>query len=602
MRIRLPSLAALADDARSSARRFPATLIASLATGAVALTRTWTESFDPTRIMTTLGLAIPLTFAVASWAERRRATTGERMAAAVGLGAVLGLWFASYPVQTPIQFGSRTAQLALAAHLVVAFLPYVGAGRAGGFWEWNAALFVRFVTAGLFSSVLFVGVIVALLTMNGLLGLTVPEPTYLRVWLVVAFGFNTWFFLAGVPDPLPDGPLPTGYPRGLRVLTQYLLIPLVTLYVAILYAYVLKILFEWTWPEGTIGYLVSAFAILGILNLLLVHPLQEDREHRWIRTYARWFYLALLPLVVLLVLGAWRRVGEYGITERRYFLLALGLWIGGVAAYFTVSARRDIRAVPITLCAVVLATMVGPWGAYEVSRRSQLARLAQAFERSGLLREGRLVPPSTPVDFSARQDMSSILDYLNETHGGAGLEDWFDAEAADPEEKESTQRSAAMLASIGIDYVSRSSSPEAEGRIDFHSDWSSAAATGVPLPVGGYDVLFGAQFYADKPGGRVAIDWQERTIELVRTQDRGSIELTDGRSSAVLPMAEMISRMEATERRYEIPRETMALTVETETFAAKVYFHRLGMRRTETDVEVMDSSATVLIRLQNSAS
>ena len=46
-------------------------------------------------------------------------------------------------------------------------------------------------------------------------------------------------------------------------------------------------------------------------------------EHRWVRTYTRGFYVALLPAIVMLWLAIGKRVAQYGITERRYFLIVL---------------------------------------------------------------------------------------------------------------------------------------------------------------------------------------------------------------------------------------------------------------------------------------
>ena len=83
-------------------------------------------------------------------------------------------------------------------------------------------------------------------------------------------------------------------------------------------------------PSGWIGYLVSSVAALGILSLLLVHPIKERKENGWIRTYGRWFYLALVPSIVMLLLAIWQRIAQYGITEKRYFLIVLSLWLAGM--------------------------------------------------------------------------------------------------------------------------------------------------------------------------------------------------------------------------------------------------------------------------------
>src|SRR6266404_425139 len=73
---------------------------------------------------------------------------------------LLGAHYASAEWQTTTAFFYRSAELVFAAHLLVAFLPYVGRGRAAGFWAYNESLFTRAVTAVVFSAVLFVGLAV----------------------------------------------------------------------------------------------------------------------------------------------------------------------------------------------------------------------------------------------------------------------------------------------------------------------------------------------------------------------------------------------------------------------------------------------------------
>ena len=45
-------------------------------------------------------------------------------------------------------------------------------------------------------------------------------------------------------------------------------------------------------------------------------------------------------------LAIWKRVDQYGITERRYFLIVLSLWLAGIAVYYTVRRSRSIAVIP----------------------------------------------------------------------------------------------------------------------------------------------------------------------------------------------------------------------------------------------------------------
>ena len=52
----------------------------------------------------------------------------------------------------------------------------------------------------------------------------------------------------------------------------------------------------------------------------------------------------------MLLLAIGKRIQQYGVTEDRYFLVALALWLSGIALFFIVRRNGDIRVIPATLC------------------------------------------------------------------------------------------------------------------------------------------------------------------------------------------------------------------------------------------------------------
>jgi hypothetical protein len=84
----------------------------------------------------------------------------------------------------------------------------------------------------------------------------------------------------------------------------------------------------------------------------------------------------MLPAIAMLLAAIGKRVFQYGITEDRYFIAVLSLWLTAIAITFIARRNADIRWIPITLSLLAFATAFGPWGAYTVSRDSQLGHLA----------------------------------------------------------------------------------------------------------------------------------------------------------------------------------------------------------------------------------
>ena len=139
----------------------------------------------------------------------------------------------------------------------------------------------------------------------------------------IVLGFFVWNLLRkleAVEENLDELEASTTYPKGLKIFTQYVLLPLVSLYLVILYSYEIKIYFTSHWPEGWGTYLVLCFSVSGILSLLLIWPLRNEEGQHWIKNFTRFFYFALFPLILLLALAIYKRILQYGITEYSYFI------------------------------------------------------------------------------------------------------------------------------------------------------------------------------------------------------------------------------------------------------------------------------------------
>jgi uncharacterized protein DUF4153 len=239
----------------------------------------------------------------------------------------------------------------------------------------------------------------------------------------------------------------------------------VTLYLVILYAYLFKIIFTAHWPSGWVSWLVLGFAVAGIFALLLIYPLRKEAANLWINSYSRFFYLALFPLIVLLWIAIWKRISAHGITEWRYYVMLLGMWLAVMAGYFVFSVRKDIRVIPASLCLLALFSLWGPWSAPGVSLAAQKGRLRSVLEKDGLLVDGKVQPAKAELPLEDRKSISSIVDYLVDMHGYRVLQPWFrndldslirwDSLRTSTSYYYDGRRSRAILNLMGVSYASR---------------------------------------------------------------------------------------------------------------------------------------------------
>jgi hypothetical protein len=450
--MKLPSLQLLAAEAARAVRRFPLTLLCSLLLGAAGIyyqRLSYTEKNHADwlfPLLSAAGLGLTLTLNVALAGERYRWPVWLKATAAAGAVGLLGLWYVLCPTEPTIVWGLRLLLLLLGLHLLVAVVPYLPQLRhrtdTPGFWRYNETLFLRLLTGGLYSGVLYVGCALALTAIEQLFELKLDRHVYEHLFTVLATGFNTWFFLAGVPHDWGALEQEAPYPKGLKLFTQFVLLPLVVLYLLILYAYLARIVVRWELPEGWVSILILAFSVAGIFALLMIHPIRNAPENTWLRTFARWFYRALFPLLGLLFVAIGTRVGQYGITEERYFVLLLAAWLAVVAAYFLWRQGQGIIRIPASLAVVAFLAAGGPWGAFAVAERSQLNQLREISTQYGLLKDGKLDGAGKRVPelpYRVQRRLWSVLDYLIERRNAAALQSFFTARLTLPDSTRATK-------------------------------------------------------------------------------------------------------------------------------------------------------------------
>jgi len=424
---RLPTLAPVLSAAGQTARRFPVVLIAALACAVAAICMV--DEIGPAwmqgRLLAAASLGLPL-FTAATLAAERDEGLLPRILWYAGSVIVLAGVFAVWPGLTEQQRFLRYAQLSVAGHLAVAFLP-VPRGLHNAFWQFNRTLFLRFVVSAVTTGVTWAGLALALVALDKLFGVDVPDEGYARLWFVLAFVVTTWRFLGGVPRDHVALEARRDYPAGLRVFAQYTLLPLVSLYLVILTLYLGKVLVTWDWPSGWIGWLVSGVATAGIFTLLLVHP--AAAEQKWVGVFARDFWIAILPAIGMLWLAIKQRTDQYGVTEPRYFLLVMSVWLFGLALFYIVTRSPHIRVIPASLCLVALVTFTGPLSAYAMAERSQFGRLRAILERTGVVAGATRKPGPHTVPADEHREIKGTLRFLVERNATGRLTQWLPGSA-----------------------------------------------------------------------------------------------------------------------------------------------------------------------------
>ncbi|MBW8359009.1 MAG: DUF4153 domain-containing protein [Weeksellaceae bacterium] len=359
------------------------------------------NQFSVIKLIFTACLGISVMFAVKMLSQR----IGKRMLLELGALAFLTGFYFILPEKEK-DFTEMYAFILIPtyilSHLLVSFIPFFGQNRELKFWQYNKNLFINIFLTAVFTGVLVGGVMLAILAVDKLFEFNFEETLYPKTFSFLAIFGSCFIFLLfgdrGLQQLEKDG----NYPQILKFFTQYVLIPLLLIYVLILYFYSFKILINWELPRGWVSYLILAYSVVGILALLLVHPLREEGAKSWVKMFSKAFYYTLAPLIILLFTAIFTRILEYGYTEPRYFVLLVALWLTTVVLYFIFVRNGSIRFIPVSLFVFGMFSLVFPYfNALSVSKRSQKNELEKVLSRHKLTDNGK-------IDFTKRVSAKTV--------------------------------------------------------------------------------------------------------------------------------------------------------------------------------------------------
>ena len=310
-------------------------------------------------------------------------------------------------------FVSMTRYVGIMVFLIIAYFYLPVIGNKDKNYEYRVVdIFGNFFETLIYSVVLLFGIFAIFFTIDNLFDIDIKGKYYFYVFLVTFLVFAVSFFLSKQPK---DGVSfdEKKYSQSMRILLTYIVIPLISIYTIILYVYFAKILITWEWPKGLVSHLVIWYTAVSIGVIFLISPLIEiDRISRYFKIL---FPKVVLPILLMMFLSIGQRIYQYGITENRYYILVLGIWISLIMLYFSIKKPLKNIIIPISLSVIVLNSVLGPLSSYSISKYSQNRRLNDILNRNFMLLGGSIV--SNPdVSDDDKREISNIINYFDMSH------------------------------------------------------------------------------------------------------------------------------------------------------------------------------------------
>ena len=294
----------------------------------------------------------------------------------------------------------------------------------------------------------------------------------------------------------------------LKILIDYIFSPALIIYTAILYIYIGRIVLRWELPNGGVAYIVAIFMAVGLICHLF-RLLVEKRHFE--RFYKAFPFIAIAPLILLWI-GAFRRIGEYGLTEVRVYLICLALLLTVFTAMLVKDKTRNFQLMTMIMAiAAILFTYIPGIRAKDFGIRSQKARLER-------------ILPNVLVDGK----FPEIIDYKTISTDPRLKESWLAVDGAYTYLKKNMppKKFKALQSELG-DYQFRTWELEEKPETAV-AEWSISDISG-PIDLGEYNQLIPPSDYHYYEDSTVAVFFKDksRTEELLRCEIRKALDHKD---------------------------------------------------------------------------
>lgn len=294
--------------------------------------------------------------------------------------------------------------------------------RKRDFMEYLDLLLESLSASLLMAGILGAGISATLASIDALFDVEIAFEVYLNVCIVGVFALGWLNFLGALSYNLESQVEPSFYPAFSYKLVTWILRPLALLYLGVIVAYAIKILYMWELPRGIVSYMVWGYGLLLLAQFWMSDKQQESSTCIFWNRLLSWTFI--VP-ATLLAIGIGRRLYDYGLTEQRMLLL-----FGSFLLFSCIVLHGSLgrRVWPLSFIAILIFSLgfsAGPYGLGALCRISQQNRLQLLLIKNGMWENGSLLHPKFATSTEEKFAITQQVSYLYDTHGSRGLSRWI---------------------------------------------------------------------------------------------------------------------------------------------------------------------------------
>ncbi len=335
------------------------------------------------------------------------------------------------------------------------------------------------IFAMVFAGFAFASISIAYFLMDNLFQIRIDEEVYVHtaVWL---FGVGAiWKWLADFSESNVfmaqsenDKVGSTLQDKILCSFAQYVAIPLSAGYLLFVYAFALKHLISMSWPQGQVGWLACSCIALCTLSWLMIRPYLDVSKVG--QFFLRFLPIFMLPVAGILSLAAYKRITTYGLTESRYALILICIWVICIllSRVFARFRQQPLRITTGIAASLLLIGAFGPLSSESLSYKSQHKRLINHLneiseQKSSLFKD--IDELRTKSDLSDKYNFGANIRYLKKHFQGPRLASVFQPYVTKTLSEKDLQKLAHFFVSLQRIYLSGplSISTQEVAKVDF---------------------------------------------------------------------------------------------------------------------------------------
>lgn len=196
-------------------------------------------------------------------------------------------------------------------------------------------------------------------------------------------------------------------PKFLEILISYIIIPLLSVYTAILIIYIIKNINTSFWSDNRLEPMLVGFAI----TVILLYIIASGLENKFAKFFRKIFPKLLVPIVIFQILSSILRIQYTGITHGRYYVILFGIFAVLSGIFLSIIPVRKNGIIALLLIIFSLFSIIPPVDAFTISRTNQQNKLQNILIKNNMLIDNKITPNPSISD-EDKKIISTTMNYL----------------------------------------------------------------------------------------------------------------------------------------------------------------------------------------------